>query len=233
MSLMHDVRRPVAGADLAAIRGGLDVVLGPAAPDNVAELRVLDTPQKAQSGYYDDWDLLARDAARWSGKAPAVYATLNRVNPALLARAPNRLVPRARYTTSDHDIVGLRWLPVDFDPVRPAGISSSDEEHEAAIARAKECGRFMMRQGWPEPIVADSGNGGHLLFPIDLPPEDAGLVKQALAALAWRWDDERVQVDQTTFNPARVWKVYGLLACKGADMPGRPHRLARLLYVPD
>ena len=220
-------------ADVAAIRDGLDAVLGPESRDNVAELRILDTRQKTLSGYYDDWDLLARDAARWSGKAPAVYVTLNRVNPALLARAPNRLEPWAKYTTSDHDIARLRWLPVDFDPVRPAGISASDEEHEAAIARAKECGRFMVRQGWPEPVVADSGNGGHLLFPIDLPPEDAGLVKQALVALAWRWDDDRVRVDQTTFNPARIWKVYGSLACKGYDTPGRPHRPARLLYVPE
>ena len=202
-------------------------------PGDVRELRVLNTAKATVSGYFENPSLLARDAAQWSGKAPAVYITLNRINPALLARAPNRLEPWAKLTTSDHDVTRLRWLPVDFDPVRPAGVSSSDEEHEAAIERARECGRFMVRQGWPTPILADSGNGGHLLFPIDLPPEDAGLVKQALAALAWRWDDDRVRVDQTTFNPARIWKVYGSLACKGYSIPGRPHRPARLLYVPD
>ena len=224
---------PTTVSDIATIHRALDVVLGPEAPDNVAELRILDTKQRTVAGYFDDRAVLARAVAQWSGKAPGVFITLNPVNPALLARAPNRLEPWAKYTTSDHDIVRLRWLPVDFDPVRPAGISSSDEEHEAAIARARECGRFMVKQGWPHPVIADSGNGGHLLFPIDLDPNEADLVKDALAAMAWRWDDERVRVDQTTFNPARVWKVYGSLACKGYDAPGRPHRPARLLYVPE
>ena len=224
---------PTAGSDIPTIREALDVVLGHEAPDNVAELRIPETRQKTVAGYFDDWDMLAHEIARWSGKAAGVYLTLNPVNPALLARSPNKLTPFARYTTSDRDIMRRRWLPVDFDPVRPAGISSTDEEHEAAIERARACGRWLLRQGWPAPIVADSGNGAHLLCPIDLPPDDEGLVKQALAALAWRFDDDRVAVDQKTFNAARIWKCYGSLSCKGADMPGRPHRPARLLYVPD
>lgn len=39
--------------------------------------------------------------------------------------------------------------------------------------------------------------------------------------------------DQTVFNPARLWKLYGTTARKGDDLPERPHRLARLLHVPE
>src|SRR5438552_1828195 len=108
-------------------------------PGQVTELRVLNTPRGTVSGYFNDIDKLATAAGQWSGKAPGVYATLNPVNPALLARASNRLLEYAKHTTSDSDIVQRRWLPLDFDPVRPAGISSTDAEHEAALARAREC----------------------------------------------------------------------------------------------
>ncbi len=87
--------------------------------------------------------------------------------------------------------------------------------------------------GWPEPILADSGNGAHLLYRIDLPANDDGLVKRVLEGLAFRFDDAEVRVDTTTHNPARIWKLYGTLAAKGDDTDERPHRLARLTYVPE
>jgi hypothetical protein len=46
------------------------------------------------------------------------------------------------------------------------------------------------------------------------------------------YSDDVVSVDLTTFNAARIWKVYGTLACKGDTLPDRPHRLARLFDVP-
>ena len=81
-------------------------------------------------------------------------------------------------------------------------------------------------------MLADSGNGAHLLYRINLPVNDDNLVKRVLAALAFVFDDDQVRVDQTTYNPARIWKLYGTKACKGDDVPNRPHRFARLLDVP-
>ena len=40
-------------------------------------------------------------------------------------------------------------------------------------------------------------------------------------------------VDETTYNAARVWKLYGTLVCKGDHLPQRPHRIARLIDVPE
>jgi hypothetical protein len=53
-----------------------------------------------------------------------------------------------------------------------------------------------------------------------------------LEAVALYHSDDVVRVDVTTFNAARIWKVYGTLACKGDNLPERPYRLARLLDVP-
>jgi hypothetical protein len=201
----------------------------------VTELRVIDTPRHGTvSGYFDDHTALVRAARQWSGKAPAVYATLNPCQPALLARAANRLKERARATTSDGDILRRVWFPLDFDPVRPAGVSSTEEEHAAALARAEACTTWLTSRGWPQPVVADSGNGGHLLYPIDLPntEESRQLVQHGLDAIALFFTDHVVSLDVSVFNAARIWKLYGTMACKGDHLPERPHRLSTLLSVP-
>ena len=217
-------------ADVAEIRRTLDLLLE---PGQVAELRVIKTQQGTVSGYFTDFDKLAQAAAANSGKAPGVYVTLNPVNPDLLARANNRVKKYARETTADRDILKRRWFPIDFDAVRPAGISSTDAEHEAALARARECRTWLQSQDWPAPIFADSGNGAHLLYRIDLPSEDRNLVAQSLKALAAKFDDTEVVVDVGNYNPARIWKIYGTLAAKGDSVPERPHRLARILDGPE
>ncbi len=90
-------------------------------PGTVAELRVLNTPRNGTvSGYFDQMQPFVQAAEQWSGKAPAVYATLNPCNPALLARAANRWMDRVRTTTSDGDITHRCWFPLDFDSV-PGG----------------------------------------------------------------------------------------------------------------
>lgn len=149
---------------------------------------------------------MAACAERFSGRVPAVYFTLNPVVPELLARASNRVIENARATTTDREIVKRRWLPIDFDALRPAGISSTDAEHEAALDKAIECLAFLRQQGWPDPIYADSGNGAHLDYRIDLAVEST-LVRQMLEFLAGKFDDERVRGDTTVHNPARIWKV--------------------------
>jgi hypothetical protein len=203
-------------------------------PGTVAELRILDTPRGTVSGYFDSPDPFVQAAAAWSGKAPAVYCTLNPCVPALFARAANRLKERAKTTTSDADIVQRVWFSLDLDPVRPAGISSTDAEHDAAHHRAEACTAWLTQRGWPLPVAADSGNGAHRLYKINLPNDEASreLLKRCLEALVMYFTDDVVSLDEGVFNAARIWKVYGTMACKGDDLPERPHRLARLLDVP-
>jgi hypothetical protein len=220
-------------SDATAVRDALRLLVAPGA---VVELRVLNTPRAGTvSGYFNDLDKLAHAAAQWSGNAPAVYFTLNPVNPALLARASNRVAERAKSTTGDRDILRRRWFFIDFDPRRPAGISATDAEHQAALERSQHCRDWLGSMGWPSPVEADSGNGGHLDYLIDLPNDEASaaLLQRCLQALAFQFSDDRVDVDCTTYNAARICKLYGTLTCKGDNIADRPHRLSRVLAAPD
>jgi DNA-binding PadR family transcriptional regulator len=210
------------------------------APGQVIEVRALNVEEgrgweATYSGYFDDAEALV-SAVQKLPPAGGVYFTPNPVNPALLARACNRLKKQGKgaATTSDKDIVRRRFLPIDADPVRPAKISATDEEHELAIARTKAIAAWLTSEfDWPESVRGDSGNGGHLVYKIDLPVEDDGLVERAIEAVAHLFDDDAVTIDQTVFNPARIWKLYGTPARKGDSIPERPHRLARILEAPD
>ena len=45
---------------------------------------------------------------------------------------------------------------IDTDPVRKAGISSTDDEHAAALERAASIRAWLAARGWREPVTADS-----------------------------------------------------------------------------
>src|SRR5262249_33850964 len=111
---------------------------------------------------------------------------------------------------------------------------STEAEHDAALQRAEACAIWLRSRGWAAPVAADSGNGGHRLYAIDLPNDEASrvLLQRCLEALALYFSDSAVALDLTVLNAARIWKVYGTMVCKGDDLPERPHRLARLLDVP-
>ena len=207
---------------------------------NVTELRALDATvvgglgqPRIHVGYFDNPEALA-EAVATIRTAKGIYITPNPVDSALLARANNRLKRAGRgEATADGDIRRRRWLLIDADPRRPSGISSTDVEHKQAIDSVYAIAACLKERGWPDPILADSGNGGHLMYQIDLPVDDDGLVQRCLIALANRFDNQEVNIDQTVFNPARIWKLYGTPACKGDDTEERPHRMARILSRPD
>jgi hypothetical protein len=222
-------------ADTTEILRFLDLV---AETEQVVELRLLKVHvgqrmPVTMSGYFIDLQMLAKTAAKYSAVAQGIYITLNPVNPALLARAKNRvrIAGKDCPLTTDGDVVKRLWLPIDFDPTRPTGISSTEAEHALAIERAMHVRGDLRSEGWPDPILADSGNGGHLLYRIDRPTDDT-LIKQCLEALAFRFDDDRVKIDQAVFNPSRIWKLYGTLSRKGDPLRDRPHRLAHILEAP-
>jgi len=208
-------------------------------PGQVTELRALGVPGwrslEVHGGFFDDLTKMARAAMELGKKAAGVYFIPNVVNPALLARAVNRV---RRFgsgeLTTDADIMRRMCLLIDIDPVRPSGVSATDEEHAKAIEKAFEIRDASRALGWPDPILGDSGNGSQLTYRIDLPPDDGGLVEQVLEALAFMFDTPGVViVDQSVHNPARLWKVYGTMARKGDSLSERPHRMSRALEVPE
>lgn len=209
-------------------------------PVDVFEVRSLNCPDKAggtflttAAGYFND----AKSASLAiehleSLRPPAVYITLNPVVPALMARAANRIGLRAKSTTTDADIIRRRWILVDIDARRPAGISSTDGE----LAEACKLSNILLAElrslGWPEPLRGMSGNGCYLLFRIDLPNDEETklLVQAVLKVMASHHDTYGAEVDCSTFNAARIVKVLGTVARKGDELTGyegtedRPHR---------
>jgi len=182
------------------------------------------------SGYFDDHEAFCK-AVKAADKAKhgGIYFTLQVIDPRLIGRAFNRLKP-AEVTTSDQNVIKYRWLPVDIDPVRPSGINSSDSELKAAMELRNHVARYVMAEhGFSKPIKAMSGNGGHLLFRLsDLSiNEGKYFIYNTLIGLSKEFDTDKVTIDTTVFNPARIWKLYGTTARKGDEVPAGPGREAR------
>jgi hypothetical protein len=183
-------------------------------------------------GYFTEGEAAIRAALPITGlDAPAVYVTLNPVNRELRARADNRLVTGIAATTSDADVAWRRHLLLDLDPTRASEISATAAEQAVALEVRDAVAAYLSDRGWPDPVaVTESGNGGGLLYRIDLPNDDASttLIVGCLATLAALFDTPAVQLDQTVHNAARVTKLIGTVAAKGDDCPdlGRVWRLA-------
>ncbi|MBC8418528.1 MAG: hypothetical protein H8E10_08050 [Desulfobacterales bacterium] len=164
--------------------------------------------------------------------ANGVYFTLNPVSPALLARAKNRLIASPKYLTQDSDIACIRQLPIDLDPIRPAGISSTKNELQKAAQVAKKITTWLENElGFPKGLRACSGNGYHLCYRLpDLPtdPDHREMVKKAIAAVEAKFRNKYVDIDLKVFNPSRIWKLYGSTSRKGDSTEDRPHRISYL-----
>ncbi len=208
-------------------------------PFGVVELRALFQRgrKRTSAGYFDPEHRaeLIEAAASLNADGAAVYVNLNPLDEQLLSRYANRVEDYAQATATDANVTSRRWLLIDLDPVRPKDTSATNAQLEAAKASARGIYAALQERGWPKPAVAESGNGLHLLYRIDLPNDDPSrdLVKDCLNALAARFDDAAVKVDRSVFNAARIVKLYGTLANKGDNTPTAPWRLSRIALVPD
>ena len=187
-------------------------------------------------GYFDNAEAFGQAAESLDAlKAPGIYFTLNPVIPDLLARAANRLkaADAKSVSTADHDILFIRWLPIDLDPVRPSGISSTNEELEAAKKLGKKIAVWLKKECNMAPgIPAYSGNGIHLVYRFDdlsNTEETEAYIKDILRAIEHKFGNKKVDIDLKVFNPARIWKLYGITARKGDHTKTRPHRKS---YIP-
>jgi hypothetical protein len=203
------------------------------APGSVFELRMIGTRKgQIDSGYFNDPAIAANALVSARGYYKGVYFTPNPNSPDVLARSYNRISEWAQYTTNDTEITRRKWLLLDIDPKRPQGISSTDAEHAKAIAKARTiAGMMAITYGWCDPMINSSGNGAHLLYPMD--EENTNEVRDAIHTLLQTlkaiYDDECTQLDVTVYNAARIWRLPGTWARKGDSTPERPHRQAQIL----
>ena len=183
-----------------------------------------DTAIKALQDFRPSWNSRTPTA-----KASNIFITLNPINMSCYSRKQHDcFIESANPTTKDNEVTALHWLLIDLDPKRLSGVSSSEEELKLAKQKSKIIRDFMSNRGFAEPICAMSGNGVHLVYRFDVPntPENVSVFENALKVLSDKFSDEKVEVDTTVFNPARICKLWGTIAQKGATTPERPHRKA-------
>ena len=197
------------------------------------EIRIIDSGDsnsKPLSGYFSDAETLLEKFKTVPLQGRNVYITLNQFDEACMSRTQHERFMKAKVTTSDPDIMEYHWLFIDLDPIRRSGISSSEAELKAAEKLAGQVYQYLKGLGFEEPVKAMSGNGCHLLYKIRLAntAENKQLIQNCLQTLADLFNNEQVSIDTTNYNPARICKLHGTLAQKGADTAERPHRFSRI-----
>ncbi len=223
--------------DIVRIKEGIAALFD----GSVVELRI----PKVGSGYYQDYETLAEDiqffgtgeAVKLSSrkhKISGVYYTLNPCHPQLLGRAENKFIEWLKDTTGAKSVLKRRWLLIDADPVREVGISSTKEEKQDALGVMKNVVTYLGEHGWATPLKADSGNGYHALYRIDLPndQDSTNLVKAVLKTLSDLFSTPQAKLDTSVYDPSRIVKAYGSMSAKGDNTETRPHRRSRILSKP-
>ena len=199
----------------------------------LTEVRLL-APGKTYSGYFTDpFKMIEQLKAL---PTLGAFATINEIKDDCYGRAQHDvLLAKPKATTSDSDIARRRWLLVDLDPERPSDTNSTDAQKAAASNRMRAVFRYLRDEGFHDPVVADSANGFHLYYAIDLDntPETHQLVSDLLKVLDMLFSDELVKVDTSVFNASRIAKIIGTKSNKGTDTPDQPQRFSKFLYIPD
>ena len=205
----------------------------------VFEIRILDAGPQGRdtySGYFTKAeDVLANLAKVPEGPNTQCYITLQVLKDEHMSkRQGGKLVKALKGdSTNDNGATDYKWLLLDFDPERLAGISSNQEELEKAHQAARAAYDGLKAEGWEEPIIALSGNGYHMLYRVDFKREEQPLFEKVLNGIADKYSIPGAKVDTTTGNPSRISKLYGTTARKGNNTEDRPHRQARILKAPD
>ena len=149
------------------VKSALDLIH---TPGTVFEIRIPKTKYNTVAGYFNDTGIAALAIGQVNGKGfPAIYTTVNPIDPALIARNENKFEYGTHVTTTDAEIIRRRWFLIDIDPVRPAGISSTDAELQMAVDRADKIVDWLSSIGWPKPLRGLSGNGAHIMYRVDEP----------------------------------------------------------------
>jgi hypothetical protein len=213
--------------DLSLVRAALAVLADPSAGLEIRPLKKLPDGRTVPRSHVirgDDLDGAARPAGA-NAEGFQVYFTLN----------PIPLdVPRAR----DSVVLSRRWLLIDIDPVRADGFaddSATEAEKDACRQTTEAVWAWLTEQGWPAPVMVDSGNGFYLLYRLDLPntPLSRELCKGVLKVLHDRQWPGRAEIDLRVFNASRIAKLPGTWALRGRKLDDRPYRLCRVLYCPE
>ncbi len=228
-------------------------------PNRLIEIRCLDVrvrDPRAEGGvatnriwsgtyYADELDILRRDVAAVDGACKGVYVLPNPIRPdhpyakvadVLRECGVGDRLKRASTTYRDEDIAYRDGFIFDADPIRTIGFEkmmATDAERAAAVDRWGAVWDLLEARGWPRPDVTHTGSGVQPYFRCEHMAWDDDLVPRVLAVIDEKFSDERVNLDRTVSNAARVVRLPGTWNKKGTSTAERPHRRAELVQVGD
>ena len=188
-------------------------------------------------GYFDNADAALTAVAIDKGYE-AVWLSLNPLSKLPEGFTLNELRPSPTRSRKE-DYTRRTVLLVDCDPVRTDGqkkSNSTESEKAASLVQSEAIRNFLSDQlQWPKPILVDSGNGTQARYEVDLPADQASedLIRNLLAGLAAKFDNEQSHVDGGVFESNRVAKLPGTWARKAPESSGRPWRQSCILEVPE
>lgn len=162
-----------------------------------------------------------------------IYLIPNPIDPKLIDRNTKWRKPFITKIPSSNqsNMLSRRWILVDCDSIRPGECSATEAERVAAFDLAENVIASLSVFGFGNPIKADSGNGCHLIYPVEMPPDQptSQLIKEFLGQLTNRCKVTGAKVDPVTWDSQRMVRLYGTKSRKGESTPDRPHRLSGII----
>lgn len=158
------------------------------------------------SGIFDSLDQLLAAGADCERQGLDTYTT---INPTHLP-VTNDVRPY-RGGVGDNDVTEIRRILFDLDPVRETGQGATDFQVKEARLRADRLASLLSNRGWPDPMIAFSGNGWHLQYQVCMPraPEVRLMLDWLYRGLGLRMDTAEVHFDRSVRNPSRICRMYG------------------------
>lgn len=188
------------------------------------------------SGYFDNADDLINQIKNNHYESIPLFMTLNEIGSDAECIVNYNVFGKGNKAVSDKHILNYSYIHIDADPEKDDVHSqATEQESEYAKEKINQVYKYLTEQGFPEGIIAFSGNGYNLDYYTNFPntKENKTIVKQFLDNLSRLFSDDKVKIDTTTYNPSRIIKLFGCVSAKGQNTPERPYRLTSIISVPE
>jgi hypothetical protein len=162
--------------------------------------------------------------ASFCGGEPSIFITINRLPAGMVESPLNGNAWEVGGGVKNEYVSAIRWLHVDVDALREdSHRPASDAEIQEATGRAKLVIQFLYSHGFPQAVIAFSGNGWHLLYRTSMEntPKSAWLVRSFTKIL-----HDHYKTDGQSHGASQVLRLYGAVNPKGG-------RQSKLEYVPE
>jgi DNA-binding transcriptional ArsR family regulator len=197
-------------------------------PEGIMEGFFIKPDGKKVTHYYGDKDKFIQEVAYLNSQGFTCYAGLQPRDPQLTS---------AGKAGRNEDIISLRFLYADLDPVRPDGVNATEEEKLLCHQSAKKIQEKITNGlGYQNPIIMDSGNGTWLLLPLpeiaitdENRREIAGRLKAWGANFREKFEAAGIKIDTNVYDLRRLTKIPGTRIFNHPDSPKRPQRISALI----